>query len=176
MEGRTRYYKSGDPAAYKDFTDIQWKGLSERDKGLWTPYSEYEPASIPQDVLDFTKDNDLDKPSCKEDDKCKKLEARIDELEEDNETLRIENSALREAMSEDVAREFTGETENTIVQDQIESALGDDKTLMIGGELDKEAERDEIKAKLTELRVPFRANTGIVKLRQKLEDHANNTE
>ena len=143
---KKKYYKNGNPAHYKSFSDDQYKSMTPAQQSMWTPWSEHEPAPIPQEVIDFTKKNNLNEPEnpvydpCCKDDKCKKLEARVAELEAENERLRQDGNSTLEA--------------------QIEK------------------DREEVKKKLTELGVPFRANTGLAKLMIKLEEaeNANNTE
>lgn len=150
MDGKTRYYKNGNPEAYKDFTETQWKGLCERDKAMWTIYNEEDQAPIPQEVIEFTQKNNLESCNCP---KCDALVNKLNDLQE-------ENAALREAMSDDVKKEFNATYKKV-----------EDIT-------DEEAEKELIKTKLKELGVSFRANTGVVKLRIKLEEaeNANNTE
>lgn len=149
MDGKTKRYKHGDYRAYKFWTDDQWNGLSENDKAQWTEYSDEEPAAIPKEVIEFTKDNNLEtkESCCKEVDECVELRAKVAELEAEINTLK----------QEDGSKKTTDDPPDPP---------------------DEETRKEAAKARLTELGVPFRANTGLPKLLIKLEEaeNANNTE
>jgi hypothetical protein len=52
-EGKKTFYKDGLLEAYKTFTFKQWKNMVERERAMWTEYTENEKAPIPKETIEF---------------------------------------------------------------------------------------------------------------------------
>ena len=89
---KTKYYKDGNPEWYNYFSDAERKKMTEKEKAMWTPYSEVDEAPIPKEVLNFTESRE--KPEEVEPEKPKPPE-KVEPLTED-ERKKVLIEALKE--------------------------------------------------------------------------------
>lgn len=139
---KTKYFKNGDPNLYNYFADHELKNMTEKERAMWTPFSEDNLAPIPKDVLDFQEKHTQDGVCMSE--KCRLLEAKVEELE------------AKLAMFEP-----KGVKDIEISEEEMTGISHEEK------------EKKLVKAELDKLGITYRHNTGVVKLRQKLEDAKN---
>jgi hypothetical protein len=52
---RKKYYKDGNPDVFRYFNERVWKMMTERERAMWTPFSEADVAPISKEVIEFKK-------------------------------------------------------------------------------------------------------------------------
>ena len=50
---KTKRYKDGNKDVHREFNDATWKNMTEREKAMWTEFSEDDLAPIPKEVIEF---------------------------------------------------------------------------------------------------------------------------
>jgi len=78
MRTGKKYFKDGNPEVYGFFNDTTWKKLTDREKAMWTPYSEVDHAPIPEEVLEFSRSRE---ETDDKDTRIAELEAKLAKVE-----------------------------------------------------------------------------------------------
>ena len=150
---KKQYFKNGNPELTNYFSDKEYADMTERDKAMWTPYTDADHAPIPAEVLDFQKEaentlvNELK-------DKVKGLEDLLKSAEEENLALKQE----LEKVKEPIPKNATAKDET--VQDP-----------------DPDAEKKLLKEVLRNAGVRYAHNASLERLREQVKqlEDANNS-
>ena len=101
------FYKNGDPAVYRYFTEATLKHMTAQEKAMWSPHSDNDPAPISQDVIDFQK-------------KSNEYDNRIAELEAENKALKEANEVVFKTKKAPVVEpETDADAEKTALRDEL---------------------------------------------------------